>query len=575
MYILGLCTTIHDTSACLLKNGEIVAAAEEERFIRIKHSWDRLPWFASRYCLNQEGIELDDVDYVVTAYVPRDIHDDAVIYSRKDSRNRFKDLLRRILPEHLFRCHRFPALAHVNHHMAHAASAFRCSGLQRASILVLDGRGERASTTLAFGLDNQIKVLRDFDVSQSLGILYSAVSHYVGLGGWGEGKAMGLASFGNHKERINGVSINASDYEISWPPATPLTDAESRFDDCSREIFAGWMKRLTEQFGEPNPSFWEYLSDIGQSVNRTEFPQRYCDVAASVQRDLEEISLHLSDLIVRETGCRNLVLAGGVGLNCSMNGRLARSGMVDHMFVQPAAHDGGTSIGAALELYARLGYSSKHLMRTVAYGPQFDADSILKTLHDVGIAFHECPDPAEMGARLLSEGHVIGWFQGRMEIGPRALGQRSILAHPGIGGMKDYLNSRIKHRESFRPYALSLRIEDCDEVLEHWTPSPHMLFSFKVKESWRSTLKAGVHVDGTTRPQMVIREDLPLYWQLLTRFKEMTGIPAVVNTSFNDRGEPIVCTPLDALRAFFSMSLDHLLVGRFLVSKGDTYVSLR
>ena len=566
MYILGIHGNVHDSSACLLENGKIVAAAEEERFVRIKHADGYPPSFASRYCLNHAGIQLEDIDYVVTSFMP-ERKNGLIIYNRTESNARFKDLFLSFFPDRLFHCKQFPMLAHVDHHSAHAASAFYCSGFPEASIIVVDGRGEFASTTLAHGIGNDINILRSYDISQSLGIFYSAISHYVGLGGYGEGKTMALAAFGNPNGKIPCVRILRDGYEMEIPPGVCRTDEESPSNDCGTDLSHFWMQNLIENFGPPNLPHSDWSNSDGTKINRTQFEQNYLDIAASAQRDLEEIVLILAKEVIRQTNCKNLVLAGGVALNCSMNGRLAEAGIADRIFIQPAANDAGTSLGAALELSARLNKSVSQQMHTVALGPEFSDNQIRKIMQEVGLDYQESSSLSEAVAQLLAEKKIVGWFQGRMEFGPRALGQRSILANPEVDGMKDHLNHCVKHRESFRPYALSLRIEDCEEVFDSWSFSPHMLLSFKVKKYCLKRISAGVHVDGTTRPQMVCREQLPLYWDMLGCFKKLTGIPAVLNTSFNDEGEPIVCTPLDALRAFYSTPLHALVLGPFLIRK--------
>jgi carbamoyltransferase len=569
MYILGLNDGIHDAAACLVRDGILVAAAEEERFIRIKHPWDRAPWYSARFCLEQAGITLDDVDYVVTPFVRYHTSEPVVILSGASSSLRLRagarqPTLRQSLPEWLFPCKRLPVVAHVNHHLAHAASAFRCSGWDRAGVLVVDGRGESVSSTIAVAENNSIRVVRTWDLSQSLGFYYEALTRHVGLGGWGEGKTMGLAGWGTARFPIPGIRLTDGGYEIEWPAGTPRTDVDS--EDCHDLIARAWRQRLRESFGAENASASAWDPSTGRRVNLTRFSQNDCDIAASGQRQLEQIIEQLARVACAEAGVPDLVLAGGVALNCAANGRLITSGAVKKLFVQPAANDAGTCIGAALELWAHLGNRSMTSLRTAALGPGFGSDAIRILLESTGASFSPC-SPAETAAGLLAEGYVIGWFQGRMEMGPRALGQRSILANPNPPGIQQYLNEKVKHREYFRPFALSIAVEDCPEIFERWAPSPHMLMGFPVVPGMRQLLSGGVHVDGTTRPQTVDREDLPLYWSLIDRFKQMTGVPGILNTSFNDEAEPIVCTPSDALRTFFSSPLDFLVMGDFLVAK--------
>jgi len=540
MYILGLCVTNHDTSACLLKDGRIIAAAEEERFIRIKHAWAQMPQLASRFCLTTAGIELDDVDYVVTAFAyqqPEDVR----IFTRKEVEARHVDEMESYFPSNMFPRRGLPALAHVKHHLAHASSAYRCSLFDRATILVLDGRGEDASTTVAIGDSNTIKCMQSFDISQSLGIFYSSVSHYIGLGRMSEGKAMGLAAYGNQKYDFDLIKLTPNDYVVEWNRGVPRKDEDSPSGNCQTEIISAWGKYLERQFGTANKSRLSYDPSRGEMVNRSAFPQLYCDIIASAQGKLEEAVMHLAQSAVEKTGCRNLVIAGGVGLNCTLNGKLACSEFIDNLFVQPAANDAGTSIGAALELYSYLGHPATHSMVHARYGPSFSEQQIKDCLDSVGVRYTYCNDPAYTTANLL--------------------------ASPSVAGMRDHLNYNVKHREAFRPYALSVAIESCDDIFNKWQHSPHMLMGFRVKSSAMADLAEGIHVDGTTRPQTVVREDYPLMWQLLDNYYRLTGSKGIINSSFNDHGEPLVCTPLDALRTFYSTAIDVLMLGNFLVLK--------
>jgi carbamoyltransferase len=324
---------------------------------------------------------------------------------------------------------------------------------------------------------------------------------------------------------------------------------------------------LTAKFGEANKrrSFLEQKS--GRLIKSDQIEQLYVDVAASAQKKLEDICLHLVRLIVEQTGQRQLVLAGGVGLNCSMNGALARSGLIDDLFIQPAANDAGAPIGAALELYAHLGYDSKWTMQHAYLGPSYTDEQVQQVLREVGVPYTQIEDPASVAAELLAEGKVVGWFQGRCEFGPRALGNRSILAHPGMPGVRDHLNANVKHREKFRPFALSMESARSQRVLPHGITNPFMLLSQPVQHEMLDKVREGVHVDDTTRPQVFARQSNPTFAAVLDQFEQATGIPAVINTSFNDEGEPIVRSPYDALRTFWSSPIDDLVIGRYWLSK--------
>ncbi|HEU5378970.1 MAG TPA: carbamoyltransferase C-terminal domain-containing protein [Ktedonobacteraceae bacterium] len=567
MYILGLSAYMHDTSACLLQDGRIVAAVEEERFTRQRHAWRQMPHHASRYCLDAAGIELDEVDYVVTAWNAQPRGESVQALTSQEALLRQAKELHRLFPPNIFPCKAFPTFACVNHHLAHASSAFRCSGMDEATILVIDGRGEHTATSVFWGKGNTIRLIREFDIPDSLGFFYLAVTRFIGFGGWGEGKTMGYAPYGVPRYDFEYLQPTNDGYRVIWERALPRSDQESSRGDCTLDIMAAWMNRLEQQFGEPNLS--RAMLDLNTAHLREPFhdTQIYRDIAASAQKKLEEIILHLAQRAIAETGCRNLVLAGGVALNCVTNGLLVTSNTVDQIFIQPAAQDAGTSMGAALELYAQLGYKSQQQLHHTSFGPAYSNQTIQEMLEQTGLPYTECTDPASTAATLLAENRVVGWFQGALEWGPRALGNRSIFANPAQEGVRDYLNNHVKHREHFRPYALALPLEKADTLFQRWCPSPFMLLNFEVKREYQAKVQEGIHRDGTTRPQTVDREQNPLYWKMLHLFTQFTGLPGVINTSLNDHGAPLVCTPYDALRTFYSTALENLLIGNFLLQK--------
>jgi carbamoyltransferase len=566
MNILGLSATAHDNAAALVQDGRLVVAAEEERFTRRKHAVGQLPHLASRFCLDFARLELDDVDYVTVGFGPWS-GERMRVHERADVRAHQGERMQRLFPPELFRRSREPALVEVNHHLAHAASAFRCSGFPEAAILVIDGRGEDVATTVAVGRDSRIDVLRDFDIAHSLGLFYAAVAHHVGLPHFGEGKAMGLAPLGRPVHAFEFLVPTDDGYTVRWDRTVPGNDRQSADGDCTGQVFQGFSRLLERRFGAANAV--QHRLDAVRSWRRpeVEFPPTYRDIAASAQRCLEDLVVHLARLALRWTRCDHLVLAGGVAQNCVMNGRLARESGARGLFVQPAAHDAGTSLGAALELAACLGEPAPAAMRHAAWGPQFSSAAVDLFMREIGVDAVRCDRPAERTARLLAEGSVVAWVRGRMEFGPRALGNRSILSSPAVPGRRDHLNRHVKHREAFRPFALAVRDEDHDDLLETPTRSPFMLVSTSVRPRWRDLVAEGIHVDGSTRPQTVSREDDPAFWEVLTHFRRLTGIPALINTSFNDSGEPLVCSPWDAIRTFSSTAIDHLVMEDHLISK--------
>ena len=594
-YILGISAYYHDSAAALIKAGQIVAAAQEERFSRKKHD-ARFPTQTICYCLESAGINLRDLDYIVfyekplltfdrlletyLAYAPQGI---SSFIQAMSVWLREKLYLKTVLKQELAqlancKTKELPPLLFGEHHQSHAASAFFPSPFEQAAVLCLDGVGEWATTSLWLGEGNQLTPQWQIDFPHSLGLLYSAFTYYTGFRvNSGEYKLMGLAPYGEPKY-VDVILDNLLDLKEDgtfrlnmkyFNYATGLTMTNGQFD------------RL---FGAP-PRRAE--SDL---------TQREMDIAASVQKVTEEVVLRLAHTAYQELGTDYLCLAGGVALNCVANGRLLREGKFKDIWIQPAAGDAGGAIGAALSAWYQYGNqpritNGKDAMQGSYLGPNFSLTEIEKYLQDIRAVFHYYKDADLFAqvAEILAQGNVVGWFQGRMEFGPRALGDRSIIGDPRNPKMQSVMNLKIKYRESFRPFAPSVLAEKVGDYFELDRSSPYMLLVAQVKENLRltmteqetqlfgieklniprSTLPAITHVDYSARIQTVQSETNPRYYQLLQAFEQLTGCGVLVNTSFNVRGEPIVCTPEDAYRCFMRTEMDFLVLENYILAKTE------
>jgi carbamoyltransferase len=600
MRILGVSAYYHDSAAALVEDGRVVAAAQEERFTRRKHDAS-FPENPVNYCLSEGGVAISGLDAVVFYEKPFLKFERLLETYMSVAPRGFRQFLMAMpiwLREKLFQRHlltgelrridpRFdPAkLLFSEHHLSHAASAFFPSPFERAAILTLDGVGEWTTTAAALGDGNRIDVLKEMPFPHSLGLLYSAFTYYTGFKvNSGEYKLMGLAPYGT--PRFAGKIL---EHLIDLKP-----DGSFRLDQTYFDYMTGFTmtnRRFAELFGEK-------VRDPGERL--TTF---HMDIAASIQAVTEEIVLRLTRSLAAETGELNLCLAGGVALNCVANGKVLRDKHFKRIWVQPAAGDAGGAVGAALAAYhlefgkARATTNDLDGMGGAYLGPEYDSADIAARLTVTGARFETVDDDDlyERTVDALVGEKAVGWFQGRMEFGPRALGNRSILADPRSPTMQRTLNLRVKHRESFRPFAPAILAEDAGAWFDHDGESPYMLFVADVKQVRRrdvtpaqqalfgidkldvvrSEIPAVTHVDYSARLQTVHVETNPRFHALLSRFKARTGCPVLINTSFNVRGEPIVCTPEDAFRCFMGTDIELLVVGNCLLRKEDQNPALR
>ncbi len=600
MRILGISAFYHDSAATLLEDGRIVAAAQEERFTRKKHD-ARFPTQAIAYCLAAGGVSLDQVDFVAfydkpflkferlletyVAFAPRGVRSFSMaiplwLREKLFQKALLKRTLRAFAPGFDWRSR----LLFAEHHLSHAASAFFASPFEHAAVLTMDGVGEWATTSFGMGVDNRLAIHREIHFPHSLGLLYSAFTYYTGFKvNSGEYKVMGLAPYGEPR-----YAQLILDHLIDVKADGSFRLDLAYFDYCTGLRMTN--RRFEELFGGPARRPEELLT------------QRHMDIAASIQAVTDEVVLRLTRGIARETGSENLCLAGGVALNCVANGKVLRDGRVHQLWVQPAAGDAGGSLGAALCAYhlylgeRRDPRPGVDLMQGALLGPQYSQSEIEAALTGAGARYSILGDDAliEATAEALADGKAVGWFQGRMEFGPRALGARSILGDPRSPSMQSVLNLKVKYRESFRPFAPSVLREDVAEWFDLDVDSPYMLLVADVAKQHRremtaaehalfgidklniprSTIPAITHVDYSARIQTVRQETHPRYHALLTAFKRRTGCPVLVNTSFNVRGEPIVCTPGDAFRCFMGTELDVLAAGNAFLRKEDQDSSL-
>ena len=600
MYVLGISAYYHDSAAALLRDGEIIAAAQEERFTRKKHDAG-FPNNAVEYCLKEAGITLGEVDYVAfydkpflkferlletyVAFAPRGFESFRMAIPVWLREKLFlKDLLRKELKAFALDYDWDSRLRFSEHHLSHAASAFFPSPFEDAAVLTMDGVGEWATTSLAIGRGNTLQVVKEIHFPHSLGLLYSAFTYYTGFKvNSGEYKVMGLAPYGEPR-----YVQQIFDHLVDLKEDGSFRLDQSYFNYCTGLTMTS--PKFHELFGGPPRRSDELLT------------QRHMDLAASVQAATEQIVLRLARAIRQQTGISNLCLAGGVALNCVANGKVLRDGQFDKLWIQPAAGDAGGALGAALAIHhIHLGQSrvadGQDKMRGSYLGPAFEQADIERRLTAAGAKFSVLNDAElfQTCAAALAEDKALGWFQGRMEFGPRALGGRSVLGDARSPSMQSVLNLKVKYRESFRPFAPSVLRNEVADWFELDGDSPYMLLVADVVKSRRramseaeqalfgieklnvprSDIPAVTHVDYSARIQTVHEATNPRYHALISAFKQLTGCPVIVNTSFNVRGEPIVCTPEDAFRCFMGTEIEALAVGNCFLKKEDQDPALK
>jgi carbamoyltransferase len=598
--ILGISAYYHDSAAAILVDGQVVAAAQEERFTRKKHD-SSFPIHACRYVLQEAGLDYKDLSAIsfydkpflkferlletYHAFAPSGF---LSFLSAMPVWIKEKLFMRRLLADHLAELGEGDVpVFYPEHHLSHAASAFYPSPFEEAAILTVDGVGEWATTTIGRGRGKEISILKELQFPHSVGLLYSAFTYYTGFTvNSGEYKLMGLAPYGDPE------SQRTADFKTKI--TTELVDIRK---DGSIVLNMDYFEYATG-LKMANERKWEALFGVPRRPPESELSQVHMDMALAIQQVTEEIVLRLACTARQLTGCKYLVLAGGVALNCVANGKLLRTGTFEDLWIQPAAGDAGGAVGAAYAVWHIHAGNERHLngnrdsTQGSYLGPEFSDQEIRRALQKYEAKAHYNEDFQNLASTVaarLSEGNVVGWFQGRMEFGPRALGGRSILGDARNPEMQKKLNLKIKYREGFRPFAPSVLEEDIGEYFDLDRESPYMLLVAPIREDrkiplperynekplyerlyfLRSDLPAITHIDYSARIQSVSRETNPRYWDLINEFKKLTGYGVIVNTSFNVRGEPIVCTPDDAYRCFMRTEMDFLVVGNYILDKKE------
>ncbi len=556
-YILGLTgwyNRSHDATACIVKNGKILAMVEEERFLRKKHAYDKTPLYATLWCLNKIGIQLDDIDIVAIGWDYKKLYKINGIEDEK-----LNNLVEVFFPKKYFKYSKTPKIELIDHHLAHAACSYYLSGMDEASIMIIDGQGENVSGTMAVGKGSNIKIIKKFPIKDSLGYFYEAVSEFIGLGADAPGKLMGLASYGSPLHNFNQFQLTNDGYET----CLSLPDIKENSLDQQQLVTREWLKILESKFGKQTNLKLTFRPSYGDVFRNIIIEQIHKDIASSAQKKLEQVLLHLVKVMVKKTGIRNVCLGGGVALNCSTNTIIAKSEYVEKYFVPPMANDIGTSVGAALYVGK---IKSPDVLTHSYYGPEFSNNDINQVIKRLGCRSKKINNISEKVADLLTNGKIVSWFQGALEVGPRALGNRSILANPRLKITNQNVNL-AKERELWRPLAPSILEEKIDDYLENSFISPFMLHTFQVKKGKQKEIPAVTHIDGSTRPQTVNKQVNPKFYELINNFYKKTGTPMILNTSYNGAKEPIVSTPLDAIISFYSNSTDFLAIGDYLIEK--------
>ena len=564
--VLGINSVGYNTSSALLRDGKVVFAVEEERLIREKRTRN-FPFQGIREALKVSGLQFDDLDAVAISWNPainlealnlpqssRARYYGEIFYSVPNQlmslkRGNFSSLSQQIID---FMDGKKLTIYYVTHHLAHAATFFY-SPFEQSAVMTVDAFGEKHCVLFAKGIDNKLKILWAQEFPHSLGSFYSAMTEYLGFKTRSdEWKVMGASAYGDPKrfynklrsiillKKLGGFELDLS-YFNHYQFYRPLL----------------YSSKLTQLLGlSPN--------NPGEPLT-----QDYFDFAAAVQKVLEDVYFHLLNQLYEETKLDNLVLSGGTALNSVANGKILEKCPFKNIFVPPMPDDSGTSLGAAHYVYNQVWeHPRNYVMESNYFGPEYTNESVEEHLKKFKISYRILTNPAKTGAELIASGKIIGWFQGRLEFGDRALGNRSILADPRYSSMKDKVNETIKYREPFRPFAPSILVEFLEKYFVKASPTPFMEKVFLIRKKMQNIIPAVTHEDGTGRLQTVDKKQNPLYRQLIEEFYKLTGVPVVLNTSFNLNGEPIVCSPLDALRTFYSSGLDVLIIGNYLVEKG-------
>lgn len=554
-----------DSAAALVTTEGIQAAVAEERFTREKAT-GAFPVNAIKYCLQAANLTPNAIDYIAHGfcYEPfKSFYQNSDLMQQQFAEVYSRDAQLCCLQEHLDSYNWAEKFVQVPHHLAHAASAFYLSGFEESLILVTDGMGEQHSATIAVGKANQIKIIKQFPALHSLGILYGVFTFYLGFYfGLDEYKVMGLAPYGNSRRYFNQV-MNLINLKEDGTYTIPILFQNQTEEE--KETYSGTLKILTDIFGLPREP-------------EAEITQHHRDIAASLQSALQASLMHVLRHFKKETGQSNLCLAGGVALNCTANGVIKRSRMFKNMFIQPAAGDDGTALGAAL--YIQRLHEPNLSFKKMAlplWGSSYETEEIEQVLKGneecKSVFFSSFDNLAREIAQRLVQGQIVAWFQGRMEFGPRALGNRSILADPRDAEMRSRINKLVKKREGFRPFAPAVTVEAASQFFEidkgDESSYAYMLLVTQVRAAYREKLPAITHVDGSARVQAVSKEDNPRFWTLLNEFNRVSGIPVLLNTSFNVRGQPIVCNPTEAVETFLFANLDVLVMGNYLVFRKD------
>jgi len=572
MYVLGISCYYHDSSAALLKDGIIVAAAQEERFTRKKHDTS-FPINAIKYCLKSQNITSKDIDYV-GFYEKPFLKFERILSQHLEMFPKSLKTFLVSMPSWINEKLRVPGtirkklgynkgVLFVEHHLAHAASTFLASPFEQAAILTADGVGEWTTTTFGYGEDNDIGLFKEIKFPHSIGLLYSTITAYLGFSvNNSEYKVMGLSPYGNMDKNTNPY------YNKLRQVIDIKEDGSFRFD----------LSYFTFHYADRMPSKKLcLLLDGPVRKGESEITDRHKDIAAALQLITEEILTKILNHLHKITKCDNVVLAGGVALNSVYNGKILRNTGFKSIWIQPDAGDGGTSIGVASYIYhTLLGNKRNYVLRDAYLGPKYSMEHIKSFLDKNKIKYSQFRDDDDLiknTAKLIYGNNVVGWFQGGMEWGPRALGARSILSNPCSPQMKEILNQKVKHREKFRPFAPAVCEDDALKYFECDVPIPEptdfMLMVYPIRKEWQDKIPAVTHVDGSGRLQTIRRHQNQMYYGLIKEFGKLSGIPIVINTSFNIRGEPIVCTPYDAYKCMMGTGIDYLVMGKFLIKREE------